>query len=114
MERIMIRLLSRDEYLSTFAEPMRLIGPSDDFEPVNLVSYVDQCICNLQAAVGREQLEIQAVHLNGRGTYYHVLINYGLHNVFLVIVVDCERKAVHGHYCLDLNEEYGLTKVTGE
>jgi hypothetical protein len=34
--------------------------------------------------------------------------NYGLHNRYLVIVVDCDQGAVHGHYLLDLNVEYGL------
>ena len=33
-----------------------------------------------------------------------------MHNRFLVIVVDCNRESIHGHYLLDLNPEYGLNE----
>jgi hypothetical protein len=56
-------------------------------------------------------LQIQHVYLNGDRSYSHVLIHYGRRDRFLVIVVDCNREAVHGHYLLDLDGEYGLAEA---
>ena len=38
-----------------------------------------------------------------------VLIGTGRFNALLVIVVDLGKSAVHGHFLLDLNKEYGTT-----
>jgi hypothetical protein len=100
--------LSRDEYVATFAEPMRLLGNDESHKPIPLKAYVEECIRDMQHTVSLAQLEIHAVYLNGAKTFYHVLINFGQKNRFLVIVVDCEREVVHGHYLLNLNDEYGL------
>ena len=56
----------------------------------------------------REQLQIQHAYLNGNRSFCHVLIHYGQHNRFLVIVVDCNREAVRRHHLFDLKEEDGL------
>jgi len=100
--------LSKDEYLATFVEPMRSLGAEESYKPVQIGEYVAGCIREFNPPVTRDQLQIQHIYLNGDKSFYHVLINYGPQNCFLVIVVDCNREAVHGHYLLDLNTEYGL------
>ena len=104
----MVTPLSKDEYLATFVKPMRRLGADESYKPVKLRDYVSQCIQQLDPPVTSEQLQIQHEYLNGDRSFCHVLIYYGQHNRFLVIVEDCNREAVHGHYWLDLNEEYGL------
>jgi hypothetical protein len=41
-----------------------------------------------------------------------VLINTEDRNIFMVLVLDQEAGAVHGHRLLDLNREYGLNADT--
>jgi hypothetical protein len=104
----MVTSLSREEYLASFTEPMRRLKPGESYKPVRIGEYVSECIQTFSPPVTRDQLQIHHVYLNGNRTFYHVLIHYGLPNRYLVIVVDCNREAVHGHYLLDLNAEYGL------
>jgi hypothetical protein len=105
----MARALTRDEYLATFVEPMRRLEASESYKPVRIGEYVAECIRGFDPPVTMGQLQIHHVYLNGDRSFYHVLIHYGRRNEFLVIVVDCGRETVHGHYLLDLNSEYGLT-----
>ena len=103
-----MRALTKAEYLATFVEPMRRLEADELDKPVRLGEYVAECIGGFVPPVTRDQLQIHHVYLNGDRSFYHVLIHYGRHNEFLVIVVDCGREAVHGHYLLDLNGEYEL------
>jgi hypothetical protein len=105
----MARLLTKDEYLATFVEPMRRMEADESYKPVRIGEYVAEVISAFDPPVTKDQLQIQHVYLNGDRTFYHVLIDFGRHNEFLVIVVDCIREAVRGHHLLDLNREYGLT-----
>ena len=104
----MLRLLSKDEYLATFVKPMRRLGVGESYKPVRIGEYVMDCVRGFDPPVAPQQLQIQHVYLNGEQSFYHVLIHYGRHNHYLVIVIDCHREAVHGHFLLDLNAEYGL------
>jgi hypothetical protein len=101
-------LLTKAEYLAIFVEPMRRLEADESFKPVRIGEYVTECMCNFEPSVARDQLQIEQVYLNGDRSFYHILIDYGQHNRFLVIVVDCNRESIRGHYLLDLNEEYGL------
>ena len=101
--------LSRDDFLSTFVEPMRRLEADETYKPISIGDYVADCLREFDPPVTKDQLEIQHVYLNGDKSFYHVLIHYGLDKRFLVIVVDCSREVVHGHYPLDLNGEYGLS-----
>jgi hypothetical protein len=105
-----LNALSKDEYLATFVEPMRRLEPDEMDKPVPLGDYVDACIRDFDPPVKRKRLQIRHVYLNGDRSYSHVLIHYGPRNRFLIIVVDCNREAVHGHYLLDLDGEYGLAE----
>jgi len=44
----------------------------------------------------------------GEGKYEHVLVGTTAENVFIVILLNNEEEKVHGHYLLNLNEEYGI------
>ena len=103
-----VTTLSKDEYLATFVEPMRRLAENEPYKPVNLGKYVDDCIRVHDPLITREQLVIQSIEMNADESFYHVLLNYGKRNCFLVIVVDCTRETIHGHYWLDLNAVYGL------
>ena len=103
----MTAALTRNEYLATFVKPMRRLEADETYKPVRIGEYVDECISAFDPPVTRDQLQIQHVYLNGDRSFCHVLIHYGRHNEFLVIVVDCNQEAVHGHYLLNLIHEYG-------
>jgi hypothetical protein len=104
----MAKPLTREEYLATFVEPMRRLEADEVHEPVPIGDYVAECIRELDPPVARDQLQIHHVYLNGDRSFCHVLIHYGRPEGFLVIVVDCDREAVRGHYLLDLRNEHGL------
>jgi hypothetical protein len=106
----MLTLLTRDEFISTFVEPVRRFAGDEHYGGPSIGSYVRECVQQLALPVPAEQLDVHDVYRNGpgEGSFYHVLLSFGERNVYLVIVVDCKRASVYGHYILDLNEEYGL------
>ena len=104
----MATTLTKDEYLATFVEPMRRLEADESYKPVPIAEYVDGVIAGFDPPPTRADLGIHHVYLNGDRTFCHVLIHYGRHNEFLVVVVDCGREAVYGHHLLDLNREFGL------
>ena len=87
---------------------MRRLEADESYKPVSIGEYVAEVIAGFDPPAILSDLEIRHVCLNGDLSFYHVLIDYKRHNEFLVIVVDCEQEAMHGHYLLDLNSEYGL------
>ena len=105
---VSVTTLSKNEYLATFVEPMRRLAENEPYKPVKIGKYVGDCIRVLDPPITREQLVIQSVEMNAAESFYHVLLDYGKRNCLLVIVVDCARESIHGHYWLDLNAEYGL------
>lgn len=103
----MLRLLTCDEYHATFVEPMRRLGDDESYKPISLGDYVRAALNSLDLKVSFDDLQIHHVYLNGNQSFYHVLLNYGRKNEYMVVVVDCELQVVHGHYLLDLKSEYG-------
>lgn len=101
------RLLSRDEFQATFADPMRAVvdaPPPFDFWP-----YIDAIPSTDLAGFDASEGEVDNVWADATGRFEHVLINTTTKNVFLVIVLDLVTCSVHGHLVLNLNEEYGIT-----
>jgi hypothetical protein len=110
------RALTKAEYLHTMRVPMRRLR-AEESPPV--VVNIRECaregvsvlrpgldLAAVDAALEESQLE--HVYLSGDGAFTHVLLNLGEPNVFLVILIDNSKAAVHGHYRLDLKAEYGL------
>lgn len=103
-----MRALTKVEYLASFVEPMRRLELDDVHKPVPIGEYVTECVRKFDPPVTWEQLQIEHVYENGNRSFIHVLIHYGQPNRYVVIVVDCNKESVSGHYLLDLNVEYGL------
>lgn len=87
---------------------MTFMYHEDETSDIDIVSYVESVIYaeNLNASV--PDLKIDSIYHNGKKTYEHVLLNYGLENFFLVIVVELKDNSVYGYYILDLNKKADL------
>ena len=53
--------------------------------------------------------DVRYVYRDADARFDQALIGTGRFNTLLVIVVDLSRPEIHGHYLLDLNEEYGAS-----
>src|ERR1700682_1433983 len=104
-------LLTERDYKSTMTGPMTLVNPDDvDFRPVPLGSNTDAIPPGDLKGYDFSERDTHAVYRDPTGRYVHVLVAATAPNVFLVIVVDEPAQAVHGHFLLDLNKEYGLSR----
>ena len=89
--------------------PMHTVGADDDsFGPFPIADHVEFLIQKLGLQTTREDIEIHYVYLNDKKDYCHILFNWGVKNVFLVLVTRPNEKVVFGYRLLDLNIEYGL------
>ncbi len=105
---MLTRLLTKQEYLATCPGKMTDVTKLGD-AVVDIWPYVNEAKRGLDIsdhAVKHELVEI--IYRTDDGRFDHVLIPYGVDNVFLTVVVDRLGRGVHGHYLLDLNEEYGV------
>src|SRR4051812_5138365 len=106
-----IRQLSKQEFLSTFSNPMRRLAAEESYRPIPLKDYVSECINSLRLPTTSEDIQIHHVYVSGDRKHTHVLFHFGEQNRYLVVVVAHEPDFVQGHYVLDLNEEYGLSRI---
>ena len=105
----MLNALSKHDYLATMDEPMHFIDVEDEDCPVvQIGDYFRNCIRSENIATDVESAEIHAVYAAPGNEYCHVLLNWGVNNLFLVIVTQPNKHRVYGHYLLDVNEEYGF------
>ncbi len=105
----MINEMDRQQFLATFDVPMRFIEAEDDSVPsVKIGDYVGNCITALSLPTNRREIEIHKVYMNDARGFCHVLLNWGVENTYLVIVTKPFESTIHGHYLLDLADEYGL------
>jgi hypothetical protein len=101
------RLLTKDELLQCFAEPMRDMTAAPE-AAADIWPYVDGLDLS---RLGITNIgDVAQVYRDGRLRYDQVLLRTDITNVFLVIVVDLSAEAVLGHHLLDLNIEYGLAR----
>lgn len=105
----MIRELSHSEFQATFAGPMRRLGADESFRPVPLGDYVSECISHHALPTSREDIQIEHVYVAADHRHTHVMLHYGIPDLYLVVVVTHDTDSVLGHHLLNLNEEYGLT-----
>ena len=104
----MVRLLTKEDFLATCVGKMTDVTPRAD--PVlDIWPYVAEARSGLDLAqYAFEHRLVELVYRSENGRFDHVLIPYGVENVYLAVVVDRSQKQVHGHYLLDLNEEYSV------
>ena len=99
------RLLTSDEFLACFAEPMQDMTAAPE-AVADIWPYVDDLD---PKSLGITWIgDVVYVYRDEMARYDHMLIQTDTANVFLVIVVDLSRKDVFGHRVLDLNSEYGI------
>jgi hypothetical protein len=51
---------------------------------------------------------VEYVYQHSSGVFEHVLVDSEDKNIFMVVVIHRSLRQVHGHYLLDINEEYGV------
>src|SRR5260221_13435464 len=99
-------LLAREQYLSTFAEPMSMAS-GDEPAPFDFWTYFDAIPLTDFEGHDCSAGEV-LVSREPSGRYEHVLVKSEDRNVFMVLVLDLTHQEVKGHRLLDLNQEYGL------
>ena len=101
--------LNREEYLATFGGTNERV-PSAGPPPFDFWPYFDAIPVADFAGHDCSAGVVEYVWRVGEGRYEHVLVNSEDRNTFMVLILDLEAKKVHGHYLLDLNQEYGLER----
>lgn len=98
-----LRILESDEFHETMVPPMKRLTV-DDEPPVklDLRPSVDAAFAHYGIPKRIEEVEIPHVYVSGDGAFTHVLLNYGVRNVFVVIVIDNEARTILGAFQLDL------------
>ena len=96
-------LLTRDEFLACFADPMRDVTATTE-AAVDIWPYVEAIDLPL-GSVG-EVRDVAHVYRDASGRFEQVLIDTDGDNLFLVVVVDLAACSVHGHHLLDLAANY--------
>ena len=103
----MTKELTEKEYKSTMTE--RMVDITETTEPVvDIWSYVHQL--NKDKVVLNYVYEnelVETVYRNNENSYHHVLLPTDNKNIFIVIIINVTAKNIRGHFCLNLNAEYG-------
>ncbi len=106
----MINEMDKQQFLATFDARMRFIEAGDEsVPPIKIGDYVGDCITALSLPTDRKDVDIHKVYMNDAKGFCHILLNWGVENTYLVIVTKPFEGTIHGHYLLDLTDEYGLT-----
>ncbi len=103
------RLLTEDEYRATFAEPMENVtGKATNV--LDIWPYVDSiALADLEGHAIYDRF-VECVYRTPDARFDHVLVMTKTENIYLAVVVDLERNAIHGHHLLDLNRLYGIMR----
>jgi hypothetical protein len=100
-------LLTDDALQATFSDQMRDVT-QEATNVLDIWAYVASVPANdLRGHQVHDQF-VEHVYRDAEGRFDHVLVMTNTKNVYLAVVVDLVHNRVHGHYLLDLNEEYGL------
>lgn len=100
------RLLTKDEFLACFAQPMR-----DVTEDAEVAADIWPYVSAVKPLLGSASkvLDVAHVHRDADERFDQVLIGTDQENVFLVIIVDRTERGIFGHHLLDLKAEYSLS-----
>jgi hypothetical protein len=105
-----IQELSKEQYLATMDMPMRFIEAGDtSYGPFPIGECMEELIKTLALPTTMDDIEIHAVYINDKKGYVHILFNWGVANLFFVLVTKPSEKEIYGYrFFLDLGSEYGL------
>ncbi|RJS94159.1 hypothetical protein [Salinisphaera sp. Q1T1-3] len=99
--------LSEDEFEATFTPPMTDVTTSV-VAMVDVWPYIERVLASEYEAFETDSWDVEYVYINRPESHLHLLINTGMENVYLVVVVDILEKEIYGHDLLNLNQKYGL------
>ena len=110
------RLLSEPEFRATFSDQMVDIKGREDLVQPEGVIDLEPYLRAIPAAdfAGLTLLSAappSAVYRGEEKGFDHVLYPCNRSNVYLVVVIAFRPDHVHGHYILDLAQEYGLDRA---
>ena len=98
--------LSRPSFLAYHSDPMRPVAQSA--EPVLDFWPYYEAIPDADFEGYERRGTVCNAYREGTGRFEHILVNTNDRNVFMVLIVAIDPKAVVGHHLLNLNREYGL------
>jgi hypothetical protein len=101
-------LLDEVTYRSTFGKKMLRVGAGGN-APFPFWSYVDQIPKEEYRGFDCSEGSVQWVWREDGGRFEHILIDAKEDkDVFMVIVLDLQKKQVVGHRLMNFKQEYGL------
>ena len=102
-----MRQLSKVEFKATVGDEMVQLG-EDAVPPFDFWSYFDALPKDHFGGHDFSEGRVDYVCEDAQRRYQLIHVRCEAKNVFLVLVLDLSSKTVHGHYLLNLNEEYGI------
>lgn len=105
-------LLDEKQFLATIAAPMRDVT-GEVTNVIDIWPYVESVPPEDLRGHEVDNHFVEYVYRDATGRFDHVQVMTKTKNVYLTVVVDLQRDAVHGHHLLDLNEKYGVTGGEG-
>lgn len=105
-----IKKLSEKEFNDTFTPPMRFFEENEEASGINLKKYVQKIIRKEKLDTTLKDIEIHYVYHTPDEKYEHILFNYGIKELYMIIINDLESRKILGYHILDLIEKYDLGK----
>ncbi len=102
-----LKPLSEIEFQATFTVPMTDITTSAE-EVVDVWPYIETVLDSEYKSANTEDWDVDHVYINQTETHQHLLINTGMKNVYLVVVIAVAERQIYGHHLLNLNQNYGI------
>ena len=103
-----IKRLSEKEFQDTFTSPMRFLDENEESSGIKLKTYVQKILIKEKLNTTIEDIEIHYVYHTPDEKYEHILFNYGIQELYLVIINDLESRKIKGYHILDLIEKYKI------
>ncbi len=104
----MVNKIIEEEFLKYFKSPMRLVGIDEETSGINIKEYFIEILQLEELNITLDKVEIPYVYMDADRNYEHILLSYGIEDLFIAIITDTEK--ILGYHILDLKEKYGIEK----
>ena len=101
-----MRRLTKEEFKATIDDKMTPLG-EDAVPPFDFWPYVESIPEEDFQGFDFSEGLVDFVYVDSKQRYQLVHVGCKQNDIFLVIVLDMSANAVHGHYVLNLDVEYG-------
>lgn len=103
-----MKLLTQNEFKATMGLKKMIAVDIKDFAAIDAITYLKSIPAN--ELLGHKFLiwDIEKVYSNNDHSYFHLLFPSSDQNVYLILIVEADKKTIRGHCLLNLNEHYGL------